>query len=146
MRCRWLAELLDGTFKLPSIKEMEKDIAEWDEYMSNTLTKIPEILHRCPSYMYCEIFYRRVWGDYKTQLFTVCLAHTTSDSKNSIVRIAAVKVSIRLIIHPLSDDEDELILLLNETMNTLENFIIIQFDGTGLALLSFNRLWKAPTG
>ncbi|KAL7237275.1 hypothetical protein ACSBR2_003544 [Camellia fascicularis] len=33
IRCRWLAELLDGTFKLPSIKEMEKDIAEWDKYM-----------------------------------------------------------------------------------------------------------------
>ncbi|GMY05321.1 probable flavin-containing monooxygenase 1 [Fagus crenata] len=33
MRCRWLAELLDGTFKLPSIKEMEKDVAKWDEYM-----------------------------------------------------------------------------------------------------------------
>ncbi|OMO79976.1 Flavin monooxygenase FMO [Corchorus capsularis] len=33
MRCRWLAELLDGTFKLPSIKEMEKDVAKWDEYL-----------------------------------------------------------------------------------------------------------------
>ncbi|XP_016514498.1 putative flavin-containing monooxygenase 1 [Nicotiana tabacum] len=26
--CRWLAELLDGKFKLPNIKVMEKDIAE----------------------------------------------------------------------------------------------------------------------
>lgn len=33
VRCRWLAELLDGTFKLPSIKEMEKDMRNWDEYM-----------------------------------------------------------------------------------------------------------------
>ncbi|KAL5788985.1 hypothetical protein ACOSP7_005934 [Xanthoceras sorbifolium] len=33
IRCRWLAELLDGTFKLPSIKEMENDMAEWDRYM-----------------------------------------------------------------------------------------------------------------
>lgn len=33
MRCQWLAELLAGTFKLPSIKEMEKDVAKWDEYM-----------------------------------------------------------------------------------------------------------------
>ncbi|KAI8553909.1 hypothetical protein RHMOL_Rhmol05G0053000 [Rhododendron molle] len=39
MRCRWLAELLDSTFKLPSIKEMEKDIAEWDEYMKQYSVK-----------------------------------------------------------------------------------------------------------
>ncbi|KAM3291996.1 hypothetical protein P3S67_020285 [Capsicum chacoense] len=32
IRCRWLAELLDGKFKLPSVKMMEKDIAEWDKY------------------------------------------------------------------------------------------------------------------
>ncbi|XP_004290049.1 PREDICTED: probable flavin-containing monooxygenase 1-like [Fragaria vesca subsp. vesca] len=32
MRCRWLAELLGGTFKVPSIKEMEKDVKRWDEY------------------------------------------------------------------------------------------------------------------
>ncbi|KAJ8530327.1 hypothetical protein K7X08_037162 [Anisodus acutangulus] len=32
IRCRWLAELLDGNFKLPSIKVMGKDIAEWDKY------------------------------------------------------------------------------------------------------------------
>lgn len=33
MRCKWLSELLDGTFKLPSIKEMEKDVKKWDKYM-----------------------------------------------------------------------------------------------------------------
>ncbi|XP_060168713.1 probable flavin-containing monooxygenase 1 [Lycium barbarum] len=32
IRCRWLVELLDGKFKLPSIKVMEKNIAEWDTY------------------------------------------------------------------------------------------------------------------
>ncbi|KAL9370591.1 hypothetical protein Peur_035731 [Populus x canadensis] len=32
MRCRWIAELLDSTFKLPSIKEMEKDAEKWDQY------------------------------------------------------------------------------------------------------------------
>ncbi|KAM5562722.1 putative flavin-containing monooxygenase 1 [Rosa sericea] len=32
MRCRWLAELFAGTFKVPSIKEMEKDVKQWDEY------------------------------------------------------------------------------------------------------------------
>ncbi|KVE62254.1 Flavin monooxygenase-like protein, partial [Cynara cardunculus var. scolymus] len=36
MRCRWVVELLDGTFKLPSIKEMEKDISNWDEYMKQS--------------------------------------------------------------------------------------------------------------
>ena len=33
MRVRWLGELLDGAFKVPSIKEMEKDTVEWDRYM-----------------------------------------------------------------------------------------------------------------
>ncbi|KAM3376727.1 putative flavin-containing monooxygenase 1 isoform X2 [Capsicum galapagoense] len=32
IRCRWLAELLDGKFRLPSVKVMEKDIGEWDKY------------------------------------------------------------------------------------------------------------------
>ncbi|CAI9098711.1 OLC1v1035402C1 [Oldenlandia corymbosa var. corymbosa] len=30
MRSRWVAELLLGTFKLPNVEEMEKDIAAWD--------------------------------------------------------------------------------------------------------------------
>uniref|UniRef100_A0A1S3BK15 Flavin-containing monooxygenase n=1 Tax=Cucumis melo TaxID=3656 RepID=A0A1S3BK15_CUCME len=30
IRCRWLVEFLAGTFKLPSIKEMEKDIENWE--------------------------------------------------------------------------------------------------------------------
>ncbi|KAI4297854.1 hypothetical protein L6164_037717 [Bauhinia variegata] len=33
MRCRWLAELLDGKFKVPSIEEMKKDMRKWDAYM-----------------------------------------------------------------------------------------------------------------
>ncbi|KAL7190020.1 hypothetical protein ACSBR1_039630 [Camellia fascicularis] len=33
IRCRWLLELLDGKFKLPSIKEMERYVLEWDKYM-----------------------------------------------------------------------------------------------------------------
>ncbi|KAI4297855.1 hypothetical protein L6164_037718 [Bauhinia variegata] len=33
MICRWVAELLDGKFKLPSIEEMKKDVRGWDEYM-----------------------------------------------------------------------------------------------------------------
>ncbi|EEF35124.1 probable flavin-containing monooxygenase 1 [Ricinus communis] len=32
IRCRWLAELLDGRFKIPSIKEMEKDVEKWDKF------------------------------------------------------------------------------------------------------------------
>ncbi|GAB4838622.1 hypothetical protein Ancab_028167 [Ancistrocladus abbreviatus] len=33
LRCRWVMELLDGTFELPNIQEMEKDISEWDKFM-----------------------------------------------------------------------------------------------------------------
>ncbi|KAK6150374.1 hypothetical protein DH2020_015306 [Rehmannia glutinosa] len=36
MTCQWLAELLDGTLKLPSIKEMEKDVSQWDKYMKQS--------------------------------------------------------------------------------------------------------------
>ncbi|KAK6128207.1 hypothetical protein DH2020_038051 [Rehmannia glutinosa] len=37
MTCRWLAELLDGTFMLPSVKEMEKDVSQLDKYMKKSL-------------------------------------------------------------------------------------------------------------
>ncbi|XP_061355733.1 probable flavin-containing monooxygenase 1 [Gastrolobium bilobum] len=33
MRCRWVAELLDGTFQVPNIEEMKKDVENWEEYM-----------------------------------------------------------------------------------------------------------------
>ncbi|GAB2253000.1 hypothetical protein Droror1_Dr00005847 [Drosera rotundifolia] len=32
IQCRWFLELIDGTFKLPSIQEMDKDISRWDEF------------------------------------------------------------------------------------------------------------------
>ncbi|XP_021903816.1 probable flavin-containing monooxygenase 1 isoform X2 [Carica papaya] len=32
IRSKWLAELLGGTFKLPSIKDMEEDVAKWDKH------------------------------------------------------------------------------------------------------------------
>uniref|UniRef100_A0A7N0UX91 Flavin-containing monooxygenase n=1 Tax=Kalanchoe fedtschenkoi TaxID=63787 RepID=A0A7N0UX91_KALFE len=32
MMCKWVVELLDGTFKLPSVPEMEKCTKEWSEY------------------------------------------------------------------------------------------------------------------
>ncbi|KAL2936891.1 putative flavin-containing monooxygenase 1, partial [Bienertia sinuspersici] len=33
LRCRWIFELLDGKFKLPSIQKMEEDVLEWDKFM-----------------------------------------------------------------------------------------------------------------
>ncbi|KAK1437837.1 hypothetical protein QVD17_03637 [Tagetes erecta] len=36
MRAKWVAALLEGAFKLPSVDEMEKDIAKWDEYMKQS--------------------------------------------------------------------------------------------------------------
>lgn len=30
---KWVAELLDGTFKVPSISDMDKDMKEVDEYL-----------------------------------------------------------------------------------------------------------------
>ncbi|XP_031122902.1 probable flavin-containing monooxygenase 1 [Ipomoea triloba] len=33
VRCQWLAHFLDEKFKMPSIKEMEKDVWEWEKYM-----------------------------------------------------------------------------------------------------------------
>ncbi|PIA46848.1 hypothetical protein AQUCO_01500410v1 [Aquilegia coerulea] len=35
MRCKWLAHLLKGTFKLPRIKEMEVDVLSWEKYMKD---------------------------------------------------------------------------------------------------------------
>ncbi|XP_038700862.1 probable flavin-containing monooxygenase 1 [Tripterygium wilfordii] len=33
IKCQWLVHFLDGTFKLPSIREMEKDVALWKNHM-----------------------------------------------------------------------------------------------------------------
>ncbi|GAA0152793.1 hypothetical protein LIER_11185 [Lithospermum erythrorhizon] len=32
MKCKWLAELLDGNIKLPCIADMNKDILDWDMF------------------------------------------------------------------------------------------------------------------
>ncbi|KAJ0635668.1 putative flavin-containing monooxygenase [Helianthus annuus] len=37
MRAKWVVSLLEGAFKLPSVNEMEKDIARWDEYMKQSI-------------------------------------------------------------------------------------------------------------
>ncbi|XP_038900871.1 probable flavin-containing monooxygenase 1 [Benincasa hispida] len=59
LRCRWLAEFLGGTFKLPSIKEMEKDIGDWDKCLK--LYSGPSykrgcigMLHHCYSDQVCK--------------------------------------------------------------------------------------------
>ncbi|GJU68524.1 N-oxide-forming dimethylaniline monooxygenase [Tanacetum coccineum] len=36
MRAKWVAALLEGAFKLPSVNEMQKDIERWDEYMKQS--------------------------------------------------------------------------------------------------------------
>ncbi|KAI3824878.1 hypothetical protein L1987_06350 [Smallanthus sonchifolius] len=36
MRSKWLVALLEGVFKLPSVKEMQKDIVQWDDYMNQS--------------------------------------------------------------------------------------------------------------
>lgn len=57
IRCRWLAEFLDGTFKLPSIKEMEKDIANWEKCLR---------LYSGPFYKRASIAVLHIW--YNDQL------------------------------------------------------------------------------
>ncbi|CAI9769769.1 unnamed protein product [Fraxinus pennsylvanica] len=37
IRCRWLVELLSGTFKLPSLKEMESNVSQWNDSMKQSL-------------------------------------------------------------------------------------------------------------
>ncbi|KAF9622934.1 hypothetical protein IFM89_035365 [Coptis chinensis] len=39
MRCQWLVQLLEGTFKLPSIKEMDADTLRWEKYMKQYTKK-----------------------------------------------------------------------------------------------------------
>lgn len=39
MRCRWLVELLTGTFRPPPIREMEEDVEKWDKYMKEASGK-----------------------------------------------------------------------------------------------------------
>ncbi|XP_059647396.1 probable flavin-containing monooxygenase 1 [Cornus florida] len=36
IRCRWVTELLDGTFKVPGIEEMEKDVKNWGVYFKQS--------------------------------------------------------------------------------------------------------------
>lgn len=57
MGSRWLAELLAGKFKLPSRKEMEKDINEWDKCMKE---------YSGPYYMRSCLAVQQIW--YNDQL------------------------------------------------------------------------------
>ncbi|KAL5788983.1 hypothetical protein ACOSP7_005932 [Xanthoceras sorbifolium] len=66
MRVRWLAELLDVTFKLPSIKEMENDIMEWDQYMKRYSGRFYRILGHVLQYRRSCIGALHIW--YNDQL------------------------------------------------------------------------------
>ncbi|KAJ6673070.1 DIMETHYLANILINE MONOOXYGENASE, partial [Salix koriyanagi] len=61
MRCRWTAELLDSTFKLPSIKEMESDAAKWDQYLKRFLVGITADLASVPSIYGIMIRRAKTW-------------------------------------------------------------------------------------
>lgn len=59
IRSRWLAEFMDGTFKLPSIKEMEKDIADWEKCLKIYSGRFYKrgciaILHNCYNDQLCK--------------------------------------------------------------------------------------------
>lgn len=51
MRCTWLSELLAGTFKVPRIIEMEKDVKKWDEYAKQYAGVLLAIVHWSPASM-----------------------------------------------------------------------------------------------
>ena len=36
IRAKWLARFLDGSFRLPNVAAMQKDVLEWEKYMEDT--------------------------------------------------------------------------------------------------------------